>query len=215
MITAKVIRKSQNDAWLNHDLEYGKTYEVVDIDMGQSFTSIYLKDMRNIQTGVLRPYNSVIFEFYEDGMPLDIYRDTRFNSYIWGGKRAMTKEDIKDALQACSAINSPCVNCPYKDVENCYNTLNNDARELITEQEKEIERLRTTLGQCNTELNSALESLKSQCREIGELKAGTKQAKIDVLKRLKVFSEPYPNSWGIYVIDVYHIDELIKEIEEQ
>lgn len=83
MITAKVIRKSQNDAWLNHDLEYGKTYEVVDIDMGQSFTSIYLKDMRNIQTGVLGPYNSVIFEFYEDGMPLDIYCDTRFNSYIW------------------------------------------------------------------------------------------------------------------------------------
>lgn len=40
-----------------------------------------------------------------------------------------------------------------------------------------------------------------------------KQAQIDVLKRLKVFSEPYPNSWGIYVIDVYHIDELIKEVE--
>ena len=77
----------------------------------------------------------------------------------------------------------------------------------------EIERLRTTLGQCNTELNSALESLKSQCREIGELKAKIKQAQIDVLKRLKVFSEPYPNSWGIQVIDVYHIDELIKEVE--
>lgn len=82
MITAKVIRKSQNDAWLNHDLEYGKTYEVEDIDMGQSFTSIYLKDMRNARTGVLRSYNSVIFEFYEDGKSLDIYRDTRFNSYI-------------------------------------------------------------------------------------------------------------------------------------
>ena len=76
MITAKVIRKSQNDAWLNHDLEYGKTYEVEDIDMGQSYTSVYLKDMRN-------PYNSVIFEFYEDGKPLDIYRDTRFNPYIF------------------------------------------------------------------------------------------------------------------------------------
>ena len=75
MITAKVIRKSQNDAWLNHDLEYGKTYEVEDIDMGQSYTSVYLKDMRN-------PYNSVIFEFYEDGMPLNIYCGTRFNSYL-------------------------------------------------------------------------------------------------------------------------------------
>ena len=76
MITAKVIKKSQDDTWLNHDLEYGKEYEVRGIDMGQSYTSVYLKDMRN-------PYNSVIFEFYEDGKQLDIYRDTRFNPYIF------------------------------------------------------------------------------------------------------------------------------------
>lgn len=127
----------------------------------------------------------------------------------------MTKEDIKDALQACSAINSPCVNCPYKDVENCYDTLNNDARELITEQEKEIERLRTTLGQCNTELNSALESLKSQCREIGELKAGTKQAKIDVLNELKVRHDYAIKNMG-YPWDIsQQIDELIKEVENE
>lgn len=75
MITAKVIRESQDDEWLNHDLEYGKEYEVRGIDMGQSYTSVYLKDMRN-------PYNSVIFEFYEDGKPLDIYLDKRFNKYI-------------------------------------------------------------------------------------------------------------------------------------
>lgn len=123
----------------------------------------------------------------------------------------MTKEDIKDALQACSAINSPCVNCPYKDVENCYDTLNNDARELITEQEKEIERLRTTLGQCNTELNSALESLKSQCREIGELKAEVKQAKIDVLNKLK--EEMGDVKVGMWTAS--QIDELIKEVENE
>lgn len=76
MITAKVIRESQNDIWLNHDLEYGKMYEVEGIDMGQSYTSIYLKDMRN-------SYNSVIFEFYEDDELLDIYRDARFNKYIY------------------------------------------------------------------------------------------------------------------------------------
>lgn len=127
----------------------------------------------------------------------------------------MTKEDIKDALQACSAINSPCVNCPYKDVENCYDTLNNDARELIIEQEKEIEQLRTTLGQCNTELNSALESLKSQCREIGELKAGTKQAKIAVLNELKVRHD-YANMTMGYPWDIsQQIDELIKEVENE
>lgn len=76
MITAEVIKKSQDDTWLNHDLEYGKMYEVDGIDMGQSYTSVYLKNMIN-------PYNSVIFEFYEDGKPLDIYRDTRFNPYIF------------------------------------------------------------------------------------------------------------------------------------
>lgn len=59
----------------------------------------------------------------------------------------MTKEDIKEALKTCGAINSLCVNCPYKNVENCYDTLNLDARELIIEQEREIKQLRTTLGQ--------------------------------------------------------------------
>lgn len=124
----------------------------------------------------------------------------------------MTKEDIKDALQACSAINSPCVNCPYKDVENCYNTLNNDARELITEQEKEIERLRTTLGQCNTELNSALESLKSQCSEIGKLRAEVKQAKIDILNKVKSLSIYDDNYLDGYVF-IDDINKLIEEVE--
>lgn len=133
----------------------------------------------------------------------------------------MTKEDIKDALQACSAINSPCVNCPYKDVENCYNTLNNDARELITEQEKEIERLRTTLGQCNTELNSALESLKSQCSEIGKLRAGTKQAKLNILGKLwsnisnsKQLIQSHIADGSFTIEDIYmEIDELMAEVQ--
>ena len=91
-----------------------------------------------------------------------------------------------------------------------------DAYKIITEQEKEIARLRATLKQCNTELNSALESLKSQCREIGELKAGVKQAKIDVLNELK------KRARTSYVLDDFvlgsvvfskDIDELIKEVQ--
>jgi hypothetical protein len=76
MITAKVISKSENEPWLKHDLEYGKEYEVEDIDMGQSYTSVYI-------IGKPFPYNSVFFEFYEDGKPLDIYRDKRFNKYLF------------------------------------------------------------------------------------------------------------------------------------
>ena len=83
----------------------------------------------------------------------------------------------------------------------------------VSEYKAEIERLRTTLGQCNTELNSALESLKSQCREIGALKAGTKQAKIDVLNKVK------ERAVGLAAIETYHIcnliDELIKEVENE
>ena len=76
----------------------------------------------------------------------------------------------------------------------------------------EIERLRTTLRQCNTELNSALESLKSQCREIGELKAKVKQTKIDVLTELK--KKTYVNDYCREVVEIEKIDELLKEYED-
>lgn len=75
MIIAKVIKESQNDSWLKHDLEYGKEYKVRCIDMCQSYTSIYIVDKPY-------PYNSIFFKFYEDGKPLDIYCDKRFNKYI-------------------------------------------------------------------------------------------------------------------------------------
>ena len=87
----------------------------------------------------------------------------------------------------------------------------------VSEYKAEIERLRTTLGQCNTELNSALESLKSQCREIGKLKAEVKQAKIDVLDELK-------RKYGFYTCCSWHretkllaeiIDKFIEEIQNE
>lgn len=118
--------------------------------------------------------------------------------------------DIKKALECC-VKHVYCKGCPYRGNQQCIGKTQQDALTLITEQEKEIERLRTTLGQCNTELNSALESLKSQCREIGELKAGVKQAKIDVLNNVK------ERAVGLAAIETYHIcnliDELIKEVQ--
>ena len=82
----------------------------------------------------------------------------------------------------------------------------------VSEYKAEIERLRTILGQCNTELNSALESLKSQCREIGELRAKVKQAKIDVLNELREQSV-HCDQWNCKVVPIEYIDELIKEVE--
>lgn len=61
----------------------------------------------------------------------------------------MTIQDIKKALKICTDLLSPCNGCPYEIDADCDNTLLADALTLITEQEKEIERLRTTLGQCN------------------------------------------------------------------
>ena len=79
----------------------------------------------------------------------------------------------------------PVIDVPYEKINDIAVALVKEGYGKISEYKAEIERLRTTLGQCNTELNSALESLKSQCREIGELRAKVKQAKIDVLNELK------------------------------
>lgn len=141
------------------------------------------------------------------------------------------KEQIEKMAQAmCGfcAVDKRCVlKCcaPCSEVASQDCTCKESAEELIhkgygkvSEYKAEIERLRTTLGQCNTELNSALESLKSQCREIGALKAGTKQAKIEVLNKLK------KRVRTSYVLDDFilgsvvfskDIDELIKEVQNE
>lgn len=128
-------------------------------------------------------------------------------------------EDKRCVLKCCA----PCSEVASQDC-----TCKESAEELIhkgygdvSEYKAEIERLRTTLGQYNTELNSALGSLKSQCREIGELKAGTKQAKIDVLnelkERIKTAIDTYFNldGGGYYLAEdaIDDIDGLIKEVE--
>ena len=114
----------------------------------------------------------------------------------------MTIDDVKKELERSARLTG-------KDVFI-------DAYKIITEQEKEIERLRTTLGQCNTELDSALESLKSQCREIGKLKAGTKQAKIDVLNELKgkMFEREYMGvKYKERIFYESEIDDMIEEVQ--
>lgn len=64
----------------------------------------------------------------------------------------MNKDDIKKALKFCADSND-CDDCPYDVVRSCSDRLKLDARELIAEQEKEIERLKTE----NEELKAKLE----------------------------------------------------------
>ena len=75
-IFAKCVQESEEDcSWLKHDLEVGKLYEVKDIYMGQSSTSVSLKERTKC-------YNSVYLEFYENGKIINIFEDARFNPYI-------------------------------------------------------------------------------------------------------------------------------------
>ena len=53
----------------------GNEYPVSDISIGQSYTSVHLENFQGA-------FNSVQFEFYEDGKPLNIFRDRRFNPYL-------------------------------------------------------------------------------------------------------------------------------------
>lgn len=75
MLIAKC--KKNIDPWGDKetDLVVGEEYEVERIEMGQSSTSIELKG-KNFY------YNSVMFDFYEDGKEIDIYSDERYNPYL-------------------------------------------------------------------------------------------------------------------------------------
>lgn len=72
MVTAKVLKDDDG-------LIKGEIYEVEYISMGQSYSSIYLK---NPKEGTKNPFNSVIFNFYENEKKINIFKDRRFNPYI-------------------------------------------------------------------------------------------------------------------------------------
>ena len=95
--------------------------------------------------------------------------------------------------------------------------------------EAEDERLREVIRQLNTNYNRAWERLKSDCREIGELKAENEQLKEKLNARLtcdfvktaqthavqdfaeKVKAKSYVNNYCREVVEIDKIDELLKE----
>lgn len=120
----------------------------------------------------------------------------------------MNKDDIKKALECCvnPSIN-PCKDCPYNkngDFSYCNDKILKDTLNLITEQEKEIEQL-------TEERNRYAETLaKYQMASDKEIRAQIKQAKIDVLNRLKSLSIYDDNYLDGYVF----IDDIDKLLEE-
>lgn len=105
----------------------------------------------------------------------------------------MNKDDIKKALKFCADSND-CDDCPYDVVRSCSDRLKLDARELIAEQEKEIERLKdedTRLTEKLKQVLLAVDTVKEmtamcnidkQNAEIERLKAENEQLKVKLEK---------------------------------
>ena len=74
MITAKCVKNSGD--WCNYpELEINKEYEVTDIEVGKFYSLVYLIDCK-------KWFNSICFELFENGKPLNYLSDKRFNPYL-------------------------------------------------------------------------------------------------------------------------------------
>lgn len=140
----------------------------------------------------------------------------------------MNKDDIKKALAYCASDSiDDCKACPYADNGPfaCSISMYKDAHTLITEQEKEIERLKAE----NEELEENLDILIK--KQKGDYDFEIKQAKIDVLNELRAHLYAVYGTNTAYPYYVYgtnsvplgnktaedivkNIDELIKEVEK-
>ena len=140
----------------------------------------------------------------------------------------MNIDDIKKGLECCSNPRlSSCNNCPYNnngEFSCCDGEMCKDALNLITEQEKKIERLKDenkeNCWKCIeakrvTEEDYAKlqeEFANYQIASDKEMIAQVKQAKIDVLNRLKSLSIYDDNYLDGYVF-IDDIDKLLEEYE--
>ena len=125
----------------------------------------------------------------------------------------MNKDEIKKALVYCAGDSiDDCKACPYADNGPfaCSISMYKDACALITEQEKEIERLKDDYAK--------LQELFAQYQMASdkEIRAQIKQAKIDVLNELKekrttVFIDIDKVDKAVFIDD---IDELLKEVKK-
>lgn len=119
----------------------------------------------------------------------------------------MTNEEIKKSLQMCADA-FRCEGCPYDDnFSKCVVRLKEDARNLIIEQEKEIERLKDDYAKLQEQF------AKYQTASDKEIVAQVKQAKIDLLKELiDGYGRDYISPVGL---EKYKVVRVLKEIIEE
>ena len=127
----------------------------------------------------------------------------------------MNKDDIKKALEFCADA-FPCEGCAYHDDLMCTDKLKTDALNVIVEQEQEIEKWKNDYAKLQEQF------AQYQMASDKEIAAQVKQAKIDVLNKLKERVETAIDAYfnldggGYYLAEgaMNDIDELIREIEE-
>lgn len=129
--------------------------------------------------------------------------------------KEMTKDEIKKALKCCSNPSiSYCKGCPYANCgkfDCCNGKMCKDVLNLITEQEKEIERLQDKCEELRNEKWDSQDDIDCYCDEMPNK---IKQAKIDVLNELKVRHDYANIAMGYPWWDIsQQIDELIKEVQ--
>lgn len=127
----------------------------------------------------------------------------------------MNKDDIKKALEFCANA-FPCEGCAYHDDLTCTDKLKTDALNVIIEQEQEIEKWKNDYAKLQEQF------AKYQTASDKEIAAQVKQAKIEVLNKLKERVETAIDAYfnldggGYYLAEgaMNDIDELIREVEE-
>ena len=127
----------------------------------------------------------------------------------------MNKDDIKKALEFCANA-FPCEGCAYHDDLTCTDKLKTDALNVIIEQEQEIEKWKNDYAKLQEQF------AQYQMASDQEIAAQVKQAKIDVLNKLKERVETAIDAYfnldggGYYLAEgaMNDIDELIREVEE-
>lgn len=127
----------------------------------------------------------------------------------------MNKDDIKKALEFCANA-FPCEGCAYHDDLTCTDKLKTDALNVIIEQEQEIEKWKNDYAKLQEQF------AQYQMASDKEILAQVKQAKIEVLNKLKERVETAIDAYfnldggGYYLAEgaMNDIDELIREIEE-
>lgn len=130
----------------------------------------------------------------------------------------MNKDEIKKAFDICFSAQKSCNGCPLLVLEKqngrgCKYNLFTSVFDLVTEQEKEIERLKAENEELTKVVSSKVYDLIDNTKEIANAReAWEKQAKIDVLNELTV------KAVSLSAIETYHIcnlvDELLKEYEK-